>query len=161
MCFLTPNKRDFSSHQPVLHQLGPTIPFHSDVNYQKLAQTPQTVSTSGTSHKWGAPGTHTSAQLTINSGFPRSAPWTQYLVKLTELKKVFYLLLLVYLKGYNSGTPNGSHTYGRVGEGEAECPCLLQVCQRPSTSVCWTAQKLSEPHCLGFSWRLHSLGMVD
>lgn len=70
---------------------------------------------------------------------------------LTELWKALSILLLVYCKGYNSGTAKWKRWIGHsIGGGwSGALPCPLCVGHPPSTSVCSPTCKLSESCCLG------------
>ena len=84
---------------------------NSDTNCLELTQTPQvkaqshkTISTLGSNFKSQVPCI-SSDQLTKNHRFPWSFPVQNNLLEqLTELRKVFSLLLLAYYKRFNSWT---------------------------------------------------------
>jgi len=65
------------------------------------------------------------------------------------------------VKGYNSVELDGRDVWGKVCDWGTELPCLLLVHHYPSTSMCSTTQKLSEPCPFELFWRLHYIVMMD
>lgn len=114
------------------------------------AQSHETAPISDTGHKWGTKPTYISAQQNKCSGIPLTFPLgliTQ-LEQLTELRKAFYLLLLVYYKRHNTGNCQMEEMHAaRYGDGSGggmELPHHLCMYYPLSTSVSSPRRKLFE-----------------
>lgn len=92
-----------------------TIHLNSDMNFPEFVQTPQTPPPQ-------MPGATGIPRLpTLKPGRPGiwgscDSP-SSSLEHLTELRRVLYLRLLAYFKGYNSGIANGKETWWKGGWG--------------------------------------------